>query len=354
MQSTRPLVPILLCACALAGIPLHRAAAEDDSELEQLLDDKGDSEAAQTRMDVTLELMRHGHVRDRISAIWKGRIHTLEPEFYDRIVEQLDDKDPAIVSAAATALGEMGKKKAVEPLLKVLRESTGWVQESAAYALGMLATSGSHDKRAAADLERLIPKQPGLSQWIFQDALARVNGQDGAPDSHKHRLDGASIYYIGTAAENLRYQWREIIQRRNVTINAVAPLPLNTAMNKLSGPPNLTEFYSMLDDKDGKPQIDAVMISALLPYMFPLELRWKLVQFARRGGTLIVYGNSQFQTGEMPNSKGVVQFTYSMLPARFHGCLPQTLNDSFILFYANVRGYWRDHIRCGRRTWGHG
>ncbi|HUW30434.1 MAG TPA: hypothetical protein VM223_02355, partial [Planctomycetota bacterium] len=46
--------------------------------------------------------------------------------------------------------------------------------------------------------------------------------------------------------------------------------------------------------------------------------------------------------------------TYSMLPARFHGCLPQTLNDSFILFYANVRGYWRDHIRCGRRTWGHG
>ena len=103
------------------------------------------------------------------------------------------------------------------------------------------------------------------------------------------------------------------------------PPPLNTAMNKLSGPPDVTEFDAMLDDKDGKPQIDAVMISALLPYMFPLELRWKLVQFARRGGTLIVYGNSQFQSGEIPNSKGVIQFTYSMPPARFHGCFQQDL-----------------------------
>jgi len=192
MQSTRWFAIVLICACAAACLPGIPAAAEDDSELEELLNGKGDREAAQTKMDVTLELMRHGHARDRISAIWKGRIHTLEPEFYDRIAEQLGDKDPAIVSAAASALGEMGKKKAVEPLLKVLRGSSGWVQESAAYALGLLG-----DNRAAAAQHRHEQAfRPARRDGIRRDA--RRQGRQAA-DRRRDDL-GAAALHVSTGA----------------------------------------------------------------------------------------------------------------------------------------------------------
>ena len=67
------------------------------------------------------------------------------------LIKALKDSDSDVREAAALALGKIGDKRTVEPLIKALKDSNRWVCAFAALALGKIG-----DKRAVGPLIKAL------------------------------------------------------------------------------------------------------------------------------------------------------------------------------------------------------
>lgn len=319
-------------------------------EVDQAMDDTSDSDAlGGGRLDALLTAIDNGREHDRRAAIWQARRHPQSKRLVENLIQCVQEKEPEFASIAAVALGHMKAKPAVPALRAALNHSSPWVRESAAYALGLVG-----DPSALNDLAERRPHSPSLSQWIYQDALERLEGRPGGPSARRKSLRGATIYYLGAEGSSLRPGWKDLIRRYDLQVDGVSPPPLNVVMRYFGGPPDTREFYRRLEDKDGNPQVDVVVISGLLAYEFPAYLRWKLFQFVRRGGILIVLGNTPFVRGEIRTVENRVVHFFAMPAELWHDCLPQKLDREFKPLLAGFGGAFRNTLRSGMRDFGHG
>jgi phycocyanobilin lyase alpha subunit len=101
------------------------------------------------------------------AAWWLGRFRVKEEEAIDALIDALDDETNRAPDGgyplrrnAAKALGKLGNKKAVLPLIKSLSSTDYYVRESAAQSLEMLL-----DSRAIPHLMRLI--SGGLQDAVY-------------------------------------------------------------------------------------------------------------------------------------------------------------------------------------------
>ncbi|MBI2194063.1 MAG: HEAT repeat domain-containing protein [Planctomycetes bacterium] len=319
-------------------------------EVDQAIDDQSDSdELGGGRLNEMLTAMDNGREYDRRAAIWRARLHPQSRRLVAKLVQVVQQKEAEYASIAAAALGEMKAGPAVPVLRASLRHASSWVQESAAYALGLIG-----DASAREDLEGARPSEAGLSRWIFEDALARLSGGPGVSSPHARSLRGASVYFLGAEGASLRDGWRPLVERYGLRVDGISPPPLNTVMRYFGGPPDTGPFESLLKDRDGRPQVDAVVVSGLLAYEFPPFLRWRLFQFVRRGGVLIVLGNTPFVRGEIRTVEGRVVHFFAHPPQLWHQCLPPKLDSSFRPFIGGFRGAFRQTLRSGVADFGHG
>ena len=339
----------LVGICFLALSVRAEDLGVDSDELDALIDDGDSAELGGGKLDELILSIENGRSHFRRSGIWAARKYPESKRLVEKLIEYVRRQEPEFASIAAVTLGEMKAKSAVPVLRAALAHGSEWVRESAAYALGLIG-----ERSAAGDLRKRQPESPGLSRWIYQDAIARLEGRTGAPTPHQRSLKGASIYYLGAAGSTLRDSWRELIGRYDLEVAGVVPPPLNVVMGKMGGPPNTREFYHLLKDEGDRPQVDAVLVSGLLPYEFPAKLRWRLFQFVRRGGLLIVLGDAMFVSGEVRSVTRQVVHYFAMPPQPWQSCLPQTLDDEFRPFISGFRGEFRNMLRSGVRDFGHG
>lgn len=326
--------------------------AGEVDELDQLLDDDEDiGEFGGGRLAEMLRSMEFGRPYQRRSAIWKARRHPESSRLEQKLIEILEKGEPQYASISAVALGVMKSKRAVPALCKALSQSSSWLRESSAYALGLIG-----DRSAVQALKKSLPTAPGVSRWIFEDALLRLETGNGAPSPHSHSLKGAGVFWIGWAGTNARDFLRRLIKKYDLRIYGSSPPPLNVVLRKYGGHPDLTEFYKLLEDRNGKPQLEVVIVQGLLPYEFPAEARWKLFNFVRRGGSLIMLGNAMFARGVIKTStvRRRTVHTYAFPEQLLHACLPEELNNSFRPYLAGIVGEFRGTLRSGTRTFGYG
>lgn len=339
----------LIGICFLAPAAQAEGLDVSSDELDALIDDSDSAELGGGKLDELILNIENGRPYFRRAGIWKARRYRESKKLIEILTEYVGAQQPEFASIAAVSLGEMKAKAAVPNLRAALKHKSEWVRESAAYALGLIG-----DKVALGDLKQHLPHASGLSRWIYQDAIERIGGQKGAPSPHERALRGASVYYLGMAGQTLRDSWREILKRYDLKVSGVAPPPLNVVMGKMGGPPNTAELYGLLEDKDGKPQVDAVLVTELLAYEFPAELRWKLFQFVRRGGIMIVVGSGVFVSGEVRSVGRQVVHYFAMPQQLWQSCLPKKLDSQFRPFLSGLGGDFRNSLRSGVRDFGHG
>lgn len=322
----------------------------DPDDLDALIDDEDDTdEFGGGRMDELLMKMEHGRYYFRRSAILSAKKHSGSKKLTEKLIELVRKKPPEIASISAVVLGEMKTKTAVPVLMAALKDKSEWVRESAAYALGLIG-----DKSALSDLVNRQPKTQGLSRWIYQDAVERIKGGKGATNPHRSTLKGASVYFFGAQGPILRDSWRNIISKFDLKVDGVPPHDLNEVLLKYGGPPDASQFYRLLEDRDGQPQVDVVIVSNMLAYEFVWSLRWRLFQFVRRGGSLIVLGNGVFVSGKVNTTEGRTVHHFAMPYQLWHSCLPQKLDSEFQPSIAGISGGFRKSLRSGIRKFEHG
>ena len=88
------------------------------------------------------------------------------------LIKALGDDDPLVRDHAASALGEIGDKRAVEPLIKVLEDDVSDVRMWAAYALGEIG-----DKRAVGPLIKALGDEDDNSSYAARYALREFGVQ---------------------------------------------------------------------------------------------------------------------------------------------------------------------------------
>lgn len=88
-----------------------------------------------------------------VCPVCSADLQDLASESYEeKLIHALDHSEPTVPIRAATILGELGSRAAVEPLIKVALSSPDpYIQEAAAAALGCIG-----DPRALQCLNRLI------------------------------------------------------------------------------------------------------------------------------------------------------------------------------------------------------
>ena len=358
---------MLLAWSVLSAFDRAFCAEEGDEldEIDKQIDDQADAdETGGGRLDGMIREMEIGQPWDRCSAIWRAHSQTHSKRISDKLIEILQKGEPQYAALAAVSLGEIGAGRAVGPLKAALRHESEYVREAAAYALGLIA-----DRAALEDLEKTLPKEPGLSRWIYQDAIARINHRPPSPSPHRRTLEGAGVFYIGAAGPTLRASWRDLISRYELRVDGAAPGPINDVMRYFGGAPDLRALYPLFLDKPepgapgtgsptgGRgetPQLDVILLANTLPNELAPELRWKLFQFVRRGGTLILLGNAMFLRGELRSVTGRVMVEYGSPEELWHSAMPQTLDNEFRPFLANLSGDFRSSLLSGVRSFGCG
>lgn len=87
----------------------------------------------------------------------------------DPLIELLEDSDWKVRGAAAWALGRIGNKKAVEPLIKsLLEDENGFVRSGAANALGNL-----EDERAVKPLQKATSDKSSYVRKVSEKFLKK-------------------------------------------------------------------------------------------------------------------------------------------------------------------------------------
>jgi HEAT repeat protein len=92
-------------------------------------------------------------------------------------------KSPLVRKSAATALGDLGDERAVEPLIEALQDEDNFVRKMAATACGKL-----HDRKAVEPLiEALADEDPFVRERAAQ-ALGKI-GDSRAVDPLNHLIE---------------------------------------------------------------------------------------------------------------------------------------------------------------------
>jgi HEAT repeat protein len=89
----------------------------------------------------------------------------------DPLISALDD-EPGVNEMAALALGEIGDPRAVEPLTAILDDENWELRSSAAKALGKIG-----DDRAVDPLTNLLRDKNEIVRWHSLQALEAITGE---------------------------------------------------------------------------------------------------------------------------------------------------------------------------------
>lgn len=91
----------------------------------------------------------------------------------------MGNNDPVLRRSAAQVLGQLRDRRAVEPLVYLLRfDEDMWVRFQAARALGEIGMGDIQDERAIEPLLVRLEDEVGLVRVASAEALARLTGQD--------------------------------------------------------------------------------------------------------------------------------------------------------------------------------
>ena len=340
-------------AWAVMGMQWPSALGAEVDELDEMMDrleeEVETGVSSEKKLAGLMVEMGAGPSYMRRSAIWRSTRYRDYPQLIARFEKYVKEQPSEIASISAVALGKMGAGASAATLIAALDSESEWVRESAAYALGLIG-----EQAALPGLKKRRPREAGLSRWIYEDAIARVQGRAGAPSPYRPALEGASVYFIGANGTLLGDSWRHLVKRYGLRIDGEAPGSINPPMARFGGAPDLKRFYELLVDKNGKPQIDVVMVAGLFQFEFPAKCRWKLYQFVRRGGRLISIGNATFVRGKIRTVNGRVVHRFAMPRQLWQALLPPEPDNEFRPFVAGIRGDYRQALRTGVREFGHG
>jgi HEAT repeat protein len=119
------------------------------------------------------------------------------PEF----ITALGDKNEDVREAAASALGEIGDKRAVEPLIAALRDEVWRVRKEAASALGEIG-----DKRAVEPLITALGDKDSDVRKEAAYALGKVGDKKAIPALVLHLRDWYAGDHVADALDELGWQ----------------------------------------------------------------------------------------------------------------------------------------------------
>lgn len=107
-------------------------------------------------------------------------LHELAGETYgEKLIRALRHPEPTVPIRAATILGELGSRAAVEPLIEVARFCKDpYIQEAAVEALGKIG-----DPRARGCLARLSQEGVIRVRYAARSAMAMIESWPNAPKS---------------------------------------------------------------------------------------------------------------------------------------------------------------------------
>ena len=323
---------LLMAAIALSLVAPQARADELDALIQQV--EKGNKSGKSTDEMARDQLVSitTGPVDRRRSAMYESRIYVDNQPIIKTLISTLKS-EPALASMAAITLGKMQVKDGVAPLTEALASPSVYVRESAAYALSL-----NGDPSTIPALEKARPEQPGLTRWIFDDAINTLKKGPPMPSARPASTTGAGVYFLGSSnnTDKLRDQWKPVIERFNLRVWSVPGSDLNPQMGFYGGPLRHHEFSSLLADKDGKPQIDVAFVCNMGPDEFPFELQWQLFNFIRRGGSVVMLGDSMFSSGTLMQPDGKVRRSWGYIPELWHTALPKTLDKEFRPFRAGM------------------
>ncbi len=127
------------------------------------------------------------------AAWWLGKFRVTEPEAIDVLLIALEDESDRAPDGgyplrrnAARALGKLGDKRAVEPLIRCLKFPDFYVRESAAQALELLNDASSIEALSellagGVEAARFVPGKPHLVQPY--EAIIEALGTMGATEA---------------------------------------------------------------------------------------------------------------------------------------------------------------------------
>ncbi len=343
---------VLLIAIFFIFSPFIIHAANDNIADFIILDnDDGGPDDENEQVYETLKAgFENGTTEQRQSIIWSSRIQTKSLRVLKLLQDIALNGSPELAVTATVTLGEIRRSEAVSTLIKILDSKSKIVQESAAYSLGLIG-----DLTVAPSLTAHLPNEEGLSRWIYLEALDRIAGRPVTETPRCKSLHDASVYFIGgTAEEELRNNWKDFIFKYNLRIKTAPPGDINPQMGHYGGAPNTVEFFDMLKDKNGKPQIDIVVLCGVLPFEFSIDLQWYLYQYVRRGGILITLGNSMFYTGKLSKPNGELYRKFAPANSFWISSLPESMDNKFKTYIAGFKGIFRNTLRTGIKDFGKG
>ena len=113
-------------------------------------------------------------IRNKVVSVL-GNIGTGNSEAVNAVLERLNDEERYVRSAAATALGKLGDKRAIEPLTELIHRQDFWsVRRDACFALNNLGV-------CVYSVEKLTFKE-GMNVCPYR------NDQENCPEKHKYEF----------------------------------------------------------------------------------------------------------------------------------------------------------------------
>jgi HEAT repeat protein len=152
---------------------------------------------SQSSQNVAWKILKNGISDQRASRRQAAVIalSTMGPanKALDLVFSVLQDKDPSLREAAATALGEMHSQRALPALKQSLEDDSAAVRFTAARALWQL---GDHSGRSL--LEQVLAKQGTTSDGVVRQELGDANKKLHSPtDLARIGLNEASGVFLG-------------------------------------------------------------------------------------------------------------------------------------------------------------
>ncbi|MBI2190450.1 MAG: HEAT repeat domain-containing protein [Planctomycetes bacterium] len=317
------------------GVERTASKRGNDMEVEDVADPELVSEAEVERL---LHATGGGDSQTRRAALWAMSAYRHE-QLAQRVVAILDgsfeipDRD-GVLPAAALAAGRMKLRSAVSPLERCLSSESAWLRESALWALGEMGDAGVQEVLQGA----LEKGQTEWERWLAAEALNKAAGRQSLPDKgfQPRPLEGVKVLWVGIGPRHAYHFAQPVrdaqvhppaeLARRGVIYQGVFVNHLNPAMGYFGGlsGPQAQKLLEGLVFEEGRPKFDAVVFHYLIPQDAPGPfLKWRLWNYIRRGGRLIVIGETLLQAASiMDPRRGTMAVKVSWEMGLFDTALP--------------------------------
>jgi HEAT repeat protein len=196
--------------------------------------------------------------------------HYKDEEVFQALIKLLrEDEGNEGAANAAIALGRIGDKRAVEPLLNVLQSSFNYLRAHVAEGLGLLG-----DKRAAMPLIAVLQDKDDIVRMHVVEALGRLKDERAV-----EALLGA-LQYAGTASEEAAlafrfFEGRVFAEELSKALSHQNPFVRRKAVSYVgcySVDPILVERISHMSETDGDDFVRRTALEAKTKYSHKLEL----------------------------------------------------------------------------------